>query len=509
MHRLRTSVTLWQVPRALSCSTPRRNFIAASSRFNSSIQLDSDDKLDPVAGGIDNPLPIPQESSNSKGDVQNSTAQVAGRNNRADGVLQKVGKKGSVWAGKEELYLHMDKGTTIKLPYTYLRDSCQCGVCKDQHSKQRSFRTSDIPKDISPTWVNWDGKKLSIRWAKDIGESQTAHESTWDREFLKKPILNTHRQHSNQNSKPIMWGRAQMDKSQHWVSYSDYIADDSKFATAMHQLQRLGLIFVKDIPDSRSMVEAIATRMGPLRNTFYGSTFDVRTVPQARNVAYTNQFLGFHMDLMYMNEPPGYQLLHCLENSCSGGESMFADTFATAKLMSEKYPQDYKVLREQRLGYEYRHEEHIYYNERPVFEHDPNSDDLRHVNYSPPFQSPLPPRDEKDHDAGSVNKLRDALATFTSIIDNPKHTFELKLTPGDCVIFDNRRIVHARRQFNATTGSRWLAGAYVDTDALLSQFAVCKHKHPHVWTKKAKKALVANNTDNDQEKSESSEEARG
>ncbi|KAJ5953094.1 uncharacterized protein N7479_011507 [Penicillium vulpinum] len=490
MHRLRTSATLWQLPRALSCSAPRRNLIVTPSRFNSTVEADSHDKLNPVAPNIQHPLPILQEPSNSKSDVQNSTSHETIRRSCTDAVVQKVGRKESIWAGKEEMYLHMDKNTTIKLPYTYLRDSCQCVVCKDQHSKQRSFRTSDIPKDIAPSLISWDGKKLSIRWANDSEGSQTAHESTWDRGFLKSPIFNTHRQHRSATSKPIMWGRAQMDKTQHWVSYSDYIADDSKFATAMQQLQRLGLIFVKDIPDSRLMVEAIATRMGPLRNTFYGSTFDVRTVPQARNVAYTNQFLGFHMDLMYMNEPPGYQLLHCLENSCSGGESLFADTFSAAKLMNAQHPKEYNVLREQRLGYEYRHEDHIYYNERPVFEHDSDTGELRHVNYSPPFQSPLPPHDGKGHDAESVNKLRDALAKFTSIIDNPKRIFELKLNPGDCVIFDNRRIVHARRQFNASVGSRWLAGAYVDTDALLSRFAVCKHKYSSVWMKKAPRTVA-------------------
>ncbi|CAI7637098.1 unnamed protein product [Penicillium glandicola] len=488
MHHLRTSNTLWQLPRALLYSVPRRNLISTP-------KPDSNDKLEPVAPKIEHALPIPHKSSNSQGEVQNSAPHVVIRTH-ADGVIQKEGKTQSIWAGKEELYLRMDEHTTVKLPYTYLRDSCQCGVCKDQHSKQRSFRTSDIPKDITPSLVNWDGNKLSIRWAKDIGGSKTAHESTWDGDFLRNPIFNTHRQHSKANCNPIMWGQAQMDKGQHWVSYLDYIGDGFKFATAMRQLQRLGLIFVKDVPDSRSMVEAIATRMGPLRNTFYGLTFDVRTVPEATNVAYTNQFLGFHMDLMYMNEPPGYQLLHCLENSCSGGESLFADTFLAAKLMNKRHPEEYQVLREQRLGYEYRHKDHIYYNERPVFEHDSNAGDLRHVNYSPPFQSPLPSCDGKDLDARPVNKLRDALAKFTSIIDNHKHIFEIKLSPGDCVIFDNRRIVHARRQFNASTGSRWLAGTYVDTDALLSRFAVCQHQHPSVWTEKPQKGSAANYGEN-------------
>ncbi|KAJ5781359.1 hypothetical protein N7457_006519 [Penicillium paradoxum] len=474
MQRLQTPI-LRQLPRALLYNGPRRNLTATASRFNGALEQDSYNKPELVTAQAGIPLSVPQQFSNSDGNLQHSTSGVP------QSIIEKVGKPGSFWVGKEELYLHMDDQKTIRLPYTYLRDLCQCGSCKDQHSKQRSFRTSDIPKDIAPSRVNWNGKQLSITWANDISEPNTAHESTWDCEFLKRPVFNTHQQHQSADCKRFFWGRDEMIKMQHWVSYEDYTTDESKFATAMRALQRQGLIFVKDIPKSRSMVEKVATRMGPLRNTFYGSTFDVRTVPEAINVAYTNQFLGFHMDLMYMNEPPGYQLLHCLENSCSGGESMFGDTFYAAEVMKLQYPEEYKLLCEQRLGYEYRHENHIYYNERPVFEHDPQTKELRHVNYAPPFQSPLPTPDGKDHDASLVNKLRDSLAKFTSIIDKEDHIFELKLSPGECVIFDNRRTLHARRQFNSSEGSRWLAGAYVDTDALLSRFAVCQHQQPSAW----------------------------
>ncbi|KAJ5463829.1 hypothetical protein N7475_008773 [Penicillium sp. IBT 31633x] len=477
MHRLQTLASFRQLPRVLH-TIPRRNLTAAVSRFSGTLE-EKTHKSDPVAAKIEPPQSIPEQSSKANGSIQNIAPRVPMRTGASN--MEQKDKHASFWAGEEELYLQISDQKTIKLPYTYLRDLCQCGSCKDEHSKQRSFRTSDIPKDIAPSQVNWNGTKLSITWATDILGSKPAHESTWDRDFLEKPIFNTHRQHQSAECKQTIWGRAEMEKSQHWVSYKDYTTDEFKFAAAMRQLQRQGLIFVKDIPDSRLMVEKIATRMGPLRNTFYGSTFDVRTVPEATNVAYTNKFLGFHMDLMYMNEPPGYQLLHCLENSCSGGESMFGDTFLAAKIMKSRYPEEFDLLCEQRLGYEYRHECNIYYNERSVFEHDPQTQDLRHVNYSPPFQSPLPTLDGKDHDAGLINKLRDSLAKFTSIIDNKDHIFELKLNPGECVIFDNRRILHARRQFNSSKGSRWLAGAYVDTDALLSRFAVCKRQHPSAW----------------------------
>lgn len=382
------------------------------------------------------------------------------------------------WVGHKEVYL-LSKTGVLKLPFTYLRDTCLCPVCKDQYSKQRTFRTGDIPQNIRPRWIKWDGRQLSIKWANDISGYASDHTSTWSYDFLQKPILDTHDQSSV--NEPVRWSKKTMSENQHWISFDDYINHDFKFAAAMQSLKRSGLIFVENIPESREMVEKIATRMGPLRNTFYGSTFDVRTVPEATNVAYTNQFLGFHMDLMYMNEPPGYQLLHCLENSCSGGESLFADAFRAAHLMKKSHPQQYQLLCEQRLGYEYRHNEHIYHNKRPVFEIDHQTNELLHVNYSPPFQSAIPSPDGKDHDHQSVRRLVDAINIFTKLLDSEGAIFELKLKPGVCVIFDNRRVVHARRQFNASEGSRWLAGAYVDTDALLSCFAVSRRKHPTAW----------------------------
>jgi alpha-ketoglutarate-dependent taurine dioxygenase len=392
-----------------------------------------------------------------------------------------VDGRGQCWLDKDVLYLHCEDGTTIKLPYVYLRDFCQCLLCKDQHSHQRPFRTNDIPKNVVPRSVKWNGANLVIQWANDVPGYPVNHKSEWALETLREPRQNPHE--VTEETKPVPWSGSRMEQDQHWVSYEDFAGAGPGFARAMCHLQSKGLIFVKDIPESREMVEKIATGMGPLRNTFYGSTFDVRTVPNAQNVAYTNTFLGFHMDLMYMNEPPGYQLLHCLENSCKGGESMFADAFHAAETMRNDYRPAFNVLSEQRLGYEYRHENSIYYNERPVFELDPRTKEMRHVNYSPPFQSALPPSRGTEHDTQTINKLQDALSILTGLIEQKSATFELKLNPGECAIFDNRRIVHARRQFDSAGGARWLAGAYVDTDALLSCFAVAQKKFPAAWKK--------------------------
>lgn len=377
-----------------------------------------------------------------------------------------------------------DRQNPLRLPYYYLRDLCQCPQCVDPHSKQRLFRTHDIHPTIYPRHVKWDGNELEIQWNKDIPGYGPEHTSRWPYYYLLNPINNTH-DTTHAYMRPFRWNAAIMKKYQHWISFSDYMHNETKFTFAMHSLARLGLIFVKDIPSSREMVEMIATRMGPLRNSFYGSTWDVRTVPQAKNVAYTNQHLGFHMDLLYMNEPPGYQLLHCLENSCEGGESLFSDTFNIADRMLRGRPADYWELTKKRLGYEYVHEDSIYYNTWPVFELDPTSNELRNVNYSPPFQSAIPAWDGKNgmQNRMTYDRFWKSMYHFTRDMESKDSVFQLKLNPGECVIFANRRVVHARNKFNTTTGSRWLAGAYVDQDAVLSRFAALKKNSLNSWIK--------------------------
>ncbi|KAJ5900085.1 hypothetical protein N7495_004829 [Penicillium taxi] len=365
----------------------------------------------------------------------------------------------------------------LNLPHYYLRDLCKCVQCVDPHSKQRSFRTNDIPEDIYPREVKWDGEDLQVSWKNDIPGYNEEHVSRWNWRDLAAPAWDTH-DHTSWDMAPLKWSSDIMHKLQHWVSYEDYMNDDAKFASAMRNIQRLGLLFVKDIPKSREMVEKIATRMGPLRNSFYGSTWDVRTVPEAKNVAYTNQFLGFHMDLMYMNEPPAYQLLHCLENSCDGGESLFADSFYAAQLMKTHCLTEFKTLTRTQLSYEYVHEDQTYYNTWPVIELNEKTKEVHRVNYSPPFQSALPGGGKG---VESFALMKRALDLFTSQIESQSSVYQLKLKPGECVIFANRRIVHARNQFSTATGSRWLAGAYVDEDAVLSRFAVSRKKNPAEW----------------------------
>ncbi len=71
--------------------------------------------------------------------------------------------------------------------------------------------------------------------------------------------------------------------------------------------------------------------MGRVSETNYGRVFEVRSVPQPENLAYSDLGLGLHTDNPYREPVPGFQVLHVLVASPDGGESIFGDGFAIAE----------------------------------------------------------------------------------------------------------------------------------------------------------------------------------
>ena len=60
----------------------------------------------------------------------------------------------------------------------------------------------------------------------------------------------------------------------------------------------------------------------------------LQSEPEAINIAYTNVGLAPHVDLMYLESPPGLQFLHCVrfDEDVKGGESTLVDVFHVAEV---------------------------------------------------------------------------------------------------------------------------------------------------------------------------------
>jgi gamma-butyrobetaine dioxygenase len=386
-------------------------------------------------------------------------------------------------------------GREIQFDSIYLRDSCQCVQCVDPSSSQKNFQTSDIPSDVKGiyegiTTPNGTDESATIRWSNDAPGYSSDHISSIPLSILRRAAAGKKQPHIAHfdPSQRTFWDLATFTASNTFIPYEDFLTSDSTLYHALHRLSTHGLIFLSSVPDcssepdSSSSLQSILSRIGPLRNTFYNPTWDVRSVPQATNVAYTHVFLGLHMDLCYTDYTPQFQFLHSLRARAPGGESMFADAFRAAEKIRAEDGVDgeaWRALCEWPVTFHYYNAGESYRQVRRTVELvDPMDlgSAIKNVNWSPPFQGQF--------EIGAVGKDREGLRAFLKaanrfekLVSDEVNVFEYRMREGDCMIFDNRRVLHARRAFDVSKGERWLKGAYLDRDVMASRLARLAEKH--------------------------------
>lgn len=64
--------------------------------------------------------------------------------------------------------------------------------------------------------------------------------------------------------------------------------------------------------------------------------------------------------------------------------------------------------------------------------------------------------------------LLEAYSALGALIDAPEKTLKFRLEPGEVMMFHNRRLLHGRTAFDASSGARKLHGCYLDMDMIES-----------------------------------------
>ena len=228
----------------------------------------------------------------------------------------------------------------IVLDSLLVRDSCCCRLCVDPSSQQKLFQTADVPTSIAGRIDNEHGEAnrasttgtdddkrvvATVSWVNDVPAYPAEHRTELTAEMLASMAVLSSSSSSHSTKSPtvrapgkakdsrIPWTAADMARAVQWFDYDTYIRSDETLFAILEALRVYGLAFIRGVPDSvlkegeqpgeAVTVESIAERIGSLRNSFYGRSWDVRSVPGATNVAYTHHYLGLHMDLLYVTQP--------------------------------------------------------------------------------------------------------------------------------------------------------------------------------------------------------------
>ncbi|KAF4977291.1 hypothetical protein FZEAL_6179 [Fusarium zealandicum] len=362
-------------------------------------------------------------------------------------------------------------GGWTRLDSVVLRDSCTCLKCTDPASGQKNFATTDIPSGIAIDKIRLASDGVGISFRNDMPRvSEGGHEMILAWPSIEKALgrrdvekLPYPRQDAvYPKTGRTFWDREMIESRIRKIDYHDFIKGDDAFWHTLLDLSNLGLVFLKNVPHDQDSIVNITTRIANIKETFYGRTFDVRAKPDAENVAYTSGYLGLHQDLLYLESPPAIQLLHCMENSCRGGESLFSDGLRAGKLLSLQDSPTVANLARVRIPYHYEKHGYFYRQKRSLF--DVGADgNLAAVYWSPPFQDrfQLPTVDAR--------AWLEPAQLFDGLINDPDAMYQMKMAPGECVLFDNLRVMHGRRAFDVGGGSRWLRGAYISREDFVSR----------------------------------------
>ena len=161
-----------------------------------------------------------------------------------------------------------------------LRDLCECQACIHEFTRQKLYSVTDIPSNIqarSVTSSESASDAIDILWDSDVPGFDPQHITTISTDMLRDidtsgAVKTTFH---IPTSRPRLWDSASFALPD--IEYESYMHDDATLYQAIEQLQTHGLLFVTDVPGVEKSVSAIAERIGPLKDTFYGNTWDGRS----------------------------------------------------------------------------------------------------------------------------------------------------------------------------------------------------------------------------------------
>lgn len=244
------------------------------------------------------------------------------------------------------------------------------------------------------------------------------------------------------------------------VDWQAYQSQDDARRRALAAVADSGLVLLRGVPCEPGQVLKVIETFGFVRETNYGRLFDVQTVVSPSNLAFSNLGLGPHTDNPYRDPVPGIQLLHCLANEVDGGENLLVDGFQAAARLRQEYPEAFELLTQVRLPYRFSDGQADLRSRVPFIETDQAGNVLK-VRYNNRSIAPfILPFDEQ-------RAFYQAYRLWAEVLSAPELALTFRLEPGDCLVFDNTRVMHARTAFT-DGGRRHLQGAYSDLDGLYS-----------------------------------------
>lgn len=348
--------------------------------------------------------------------------------------------------------------TLTQRPAIWLRDNCRCTDCRDPRNGQKLFGITDLPPHPAVLDVRLEGTDVIV-------DFEPAHRGVYPLSWLDAIERGTTDDGRTESGK-VLWQAADLDDRLPTAEWRRYLAEPAERLRVLQSVRQLGFALLQDVPTQPRTVLDVAATFGFVRTTNYGDLFDVRVEANPNNLAFTSSRITPHTDNPYRDPVPTIQLLHCLENAAVGGDSGLVDGFQAAALLRAEQPEAFAVLTRTPVPFQFADAGTVLHAERPMIDVDGRGR-IREVRFNNRSIQPMLLPDEE------MIAFYAAYRAFAELVDRPELRLDLRLQPGDCLVFDNVRLLHARTAY-AESGARHLQGCYADLDSLYSAEAVLR-----------------------------------
>ena len=342
----------------------------------------------------------------------------------------------------------------------WLRANCPCPACLDPVSGQRLAAIADLPDGLGITSASvWD-TSIDLVFAPD------GHQATFSVAWLESHRGAARASDTRTEDAKRLWRAAEFAGGPPRVSWREYTSRPATRLGCLDSLLCDGFFLLRDVPAEPGAVLDLVASFGFVRETNYGRLFDVRAEVTPANLAYTGLAIAPHTDNPYRDPVPTMQLLHCLVSAVEGGESGLVDGFGAAATLRRDDPAGFAMLAATPVTFAYADATTQLTATSPVISLDPLGR-IREIRVNDRSLRPL------RAGAGQTERFYAAYRSFARLIGRPELRLSFRLEPGDCVVFDNTRILHSRAAF-ADTGRRHLQGCYSDLDGAASTAAALR-----------------------------------
>jgi gamma-butyrobetaine dioxygenase len=354
----------------------------------------------------------------------------------------------------------------------WLRDNCQCPCCRDPASGQRLISITDQAANVTVAEAFQGPDGLHVTFGPD------GHKAVFTRSWLAGHAAAEVDRRSEDAKR--LWSARDFPGGPPMASWHAYASSDAVRLRCLQELLSAGFMVLTGVPAEPGALADVVASFGYIRETNYGRLFNVRVEPTAVNLAFTSLAIGPHTDNPYRDPVPTLQLLHCLTNCAEGGDSGLLDGFRAAAQLRAEDPVAFDRLTSTPVSFRYADTTSELRATRPMIALN-SAGQIHEVRYSSRSMEPLRPRSGASpaEAADQMSQFYLAYRAFAAILLRPSLTLRFLLRPGDCVVFDNTRILHSRTGFSAA-GRRHLQGCYADIDGVESTAAVlarsCRRK---------------------------------